>query len=128
MVFQFMISRRSFFKALAATAVVSAGGIALIEPAKTFFLPPRCGWGAQRLKIRIVQQYLINTGTEPFRYDGTWVKANGEHVQYHLDLDTRDDHVARMMLEDRMNADWGTPNSDQFILRLPQGAIFGAYL
>lgn len=121
------MNRRDLFKfaGLGAAALLVPE---LVLPKTTFFLPPSCGWGAQRLKIRVVQQYLINNDTEPFRYDGTWVKGNGEHVQYHIDMLERNDHIARMMLEDRMNADWGVPNSEQCVLRLPRSTIFGAYI
>lgn len=119
------MNRRQLFKYLGA-AVVASTGIALIDTHKTFFLPPSGGWGAQKLKIRVIQQYIINT--EPFRYDGTWVKANGEHCQYHIDMLERNDHIAGMILQHRMAADAGTPNSDQFILKLPRGAIMGEYI
>lgn len=121
------MNRRDLFK------YVAVAGSALLLPELipkpvTYFLAPRGGWGAQKLNIRVVQQYLINNDTEPFRYDGTWVKGDGCHVQYHVDMLERNDVMARQFLEDRMNADWGTPNSDQFILRLPQSAIFGTYI
>jgi hypothetical protein len=38
------ITRRGFLKLLGAAVTISAGGIALIETHKTFFLPPVGGW------------------------------------------------------------------------------------
>ena len=38
------MNRRDLFKLLGAATVVSAGGVALLDTAKTFFLPPRAGW------------------------------------------------------------------------------------
>lgn len=42
------MNRRGFLKALSAAAVLSAGGIALIEqePIRAYFLPPRGGWNS----------------------------------------------------------------------------------
>lgn len=131
-----MISRRGFLKFLGAATAVSAGGIALIDTHKTFFLPPSMGWGAQRLKIRRVQQYLINDYTMPYRYDGTWDLPNGEGRHFHVEFAETNsmsqlvhyDKVARQILEDRMYADNGSPNSAQFVLKLPRGVVDGCFL
>jgi hypothetical protein len=116
------ISRRNLFKFAGASAA------ALLLPTTTFFLPPTCGWGAQRLKIRRVQQYLISDDTYPIRYDATWDCLGRWTRQFHVDfapipaedwvLDTgilkRNDQLARQMLEKRMILDGGTPTSSAF--------------
>jgi hypothetical protein len=40
------MNRRGFLGLLSAAAALSAGGIAVFEHRKTFFLPPRGGWSA----------------------------------------------------------------------------------
>lgn len=117
------MNRRELFK----WAALGATGL-LVPSTVTYFLAPRGGW-AQPLKIRIVQQYLLDaegTGTERFRYDATWDTAQGGK-QYHVDMLMRNDDFARKMLYERMCHDNGTPNSAEFYLRLPGGA-YGAYL
>lgn len=129
------MNRRDLFK------YVAAAGSALLLPELipkpvTYFLAPRGGWGAQRLIIRRVSQYVINTDEFPIRYDGTWDLPNGEGRQFHIDFEpvrqerdlARYDQVARQMLEDRMIADGGIANSAQFKLALPRGVIDGAYI
>jgi len=75
------MNRRGFFKTLAGVVALSAGGIALIEPEKTIFLPPRGGW-LPTLKMREVQQYLINTDTMPMRWDMAWMTREGDFQQH----------------------------------------------
>jgi hypothetical protein len=129
------MNRRDLFK------FMGAGAAALLVPElmlpkTTFFLPPSCGWGAQRLIIRKMQQYVIATSSYPIRYDATWDTADGGAHQYHVDFSDegnpdypqfQSDKIARMMLEDRMRHDNGIPNSDQFKLALPRG-IVGKYI
>jgi hypothetical protein len=122
------MNRRDLFKLLGATTALTAAGL-VIPGATKYFLPPVGGWGAQRLKVRKIQQYLINTDTMPWRYDATWVTRDGQHVQYHVDTGSEHpcDEMAIHMLTDRMEHDGGTPNSDQFILKLPRGLYHGSY-
>jgi hypothetical protein len=129
-----MISRRGFMKLLGAATALSAGGIALIDTHKTFFLPPNGGWH-QSLRIRKISQYLINTDSYRTRYDATWDLPNGEGRQFHIDCDGDfysdiGDEPAIMLLKDRMAADHGIPNSKQFILALPNQSCYvpGKYI
>ena len=121
-----MINRRGFLKLLAAATAVSAGGIALIETPKTFFLPPSGGW-IQQLKIRRVEQYVINRDEYVYRYDAAWDSPTGAK-QYHVMATDQCDEVAIELLKDRMAADYGTANSKEFKLDLPRGMIKGHYL
>lgn len=41
------MNRRGFLKLVGAATAVSAGGIALLDTHKTFFLPPRGGWNGK---------------------------------------------------------------------------------
>jgi hypothetical protein len=69
-------------KYLAAGAVVSAGGIALLSP-KSYFLPPRCGWAPAG---RIYGNYGLQTGDiiEFAGDDRLWVIGDTTtHVWYH---------------------------------------------
>jgi hypothetical protein len=119
------MNRRDLFKWTA------AAGSALLLPALipkpvTYFLAPYGGWGAQRLKIRKIQQYLVNRDSEPWRYDACWVTSTGEHVQFHVDMGgLEDDGLATHLLLDRMEIDGGTPNSDHFKLELPRQGLYG---
>lgn len=81
------MNRRQFFKRLAATAALSAGGIALVEPAKTIFLPPRGGWFVP-LRMREVEQYLINTDSLAMRWDVKWMLPNGDIQQAFVEEDS----------------------------------------
>jgi hypothetical protein len=117
-----MFTRRQLFK------LAGAGAAALLVPdTVSYFLPPSCGWGAQKLKIRKTMQYLINRDADIWRYDATWDKPNGEPVQYYVDVGAEDDGVAIHCLLDRLQFDNGIPNSDQFKLALPRG-IDGSYI
>jgi len=133
------MNRRGFLQMLAAATAVSVGGIALIETPRTFFLPPACGWGAQKLKIRWVEQYAINRDEFPIRYDATWDMPNGEARQFHVDWEPirpadwhirkpHYDQMARQLLEDRMRMDGGEPNSRQLILTMPRVVFDGGFL
>lgn len=80
------MNRRQFFKSVAGVAALSAGGIALLEPAKTIFLPPRGGWFAPGVRMRELQQYLINDDAMALSYDACWVRDDGSWSQYCVDL------------------------------------------
>jgi hypothetical protein len=126
------LNRRSFLKFLGAATAVSAGGIALIETPKTFFLPPAGGW-AQKLKIRKVQQYMIDTDSMPVTYAAAWTMLNGEARQYHIDTthqwdDPHGDIIARGMLEAQMMGDGGSANCSQIPLNLPQSVRYAKYI
>lgn len=120
------MNRRGFMQLLAAATALSAGGIALIETPRTFFLPPRGGW-AQQLKVRRVQQYLINRDAFVWRYDAAWDSPTGAK-QWFVDAREPCDDVAIHLLKDRMAADSGTANSAEFKLALPRGVYDGRYI
>jgi hypothetical protein len=113
------MNRRGFLQMLAAATAVSVGGIALIETPRTFFLPPIGGWH-QALKIRRIEQYLINCDEMRYRYDTTWDMPNGEARQFHVDAKDPCDEQAIMLLKDRLIHDGGIPNSNHFKLELPR--------
>lgn len=121
-----MMNRRGFMKFLGAATALSVGGIALIETPKTFFLPPTGGW-AQPLKVRRCEQYVINRDALIYRYDAAWDSPAGPKQCYVETIEPCDE-VAVSILKDRMAADDGTANSDQFKLALPRGMIEGRYL
>lgn len=121
-----MINRRGFLKLMGAATALSAGGIALIDTHRTFFLPPKGGW-AQKLKIRRAMSYDINQDRMLWRYDASWVTLNGEHKQCDVQAEAQIDDVARMVLENAMRHDMGSPNSDQFRLAL-SGPFQMAYI
>lgn len=66
------MDRRGFFKALAGTALAAAVLPEIWTPTKAIFLPPRLGWFQTPLRMREVQQYLINTDSLAMRYDVAW--------------------------------------------------------
>jgi hypothetical protein len=120
------MNRRDLFK------YVAAAGSALLLPELipkpvTYFLAPRGGWGAQRLRIRKCQQYSINDELQ-WRYDATWVRPDGEHVQFHVDATGEADEPALHCLLDRFEMDGGTPNSDHFRLELPRTSLHASYI
>lgn len=121
-----MMNRRGFMKLLGAATALSVGGIALIETPKTFFLPPVGGW-VQQLKVRRVEQYLINRDEYVYRYDAAWDSPTGAKQCYVEAIEPCDEQAIRV-LKDRMAADYGTANSDQFKLALPRGMIEGRYI
>jgi hypothetical protein len=47
------MNRRGFLQLLGAATAVSAGGIALIDTAKTFFLPPVGGWRLSEMALSL---------------------------------------------------------------------------
>lgn len=81
------MDRRSFFKTLLSGIAVAAAGIELLPSTKTIFLPPTLGWWQPPLRMREVQQYLINNDSLPMRYDVRWEKPSGEMIQYHVHFD-----------------------------------------
>lgn len=120
------MNRRDFFKALGVTAAVAGAGIELL-PAKTIFLPPRNGWWQPQLRMREVEQYLINNDEIAMRYDVKW----GDQ-QYHIDFAPRprselaspallahQREIARLALE-RIEDQHGFRRRDQVILALPK--------
>jgi len=121
------MNRRDLFK-----YAVAAGSLLLlpelIPKPVTYFLAPKGGWGAQRLRIRKCQQYLIEVDELLWRYDATWVKPDGEHVQFHVDASREADEPALQCLLDRFEHDGGTPNSDQFRLELPRTGLHASYI
>jgi hypothetical protein len=121
------MNRRGFLQLLGAATAISAGGIALIETSKTFFLPPSGGW-VQHLKVRYVEQYLINLDAIIHRYDATWDIPSAEPRQFYVETIKRCDEVAIRLLKDRMAFDGGTPNSSYFKLALPRAAAHGEYI
>ena|ERR1700685_2930015 len=121
------MNRRDLFKLLGATTAMTAAGL-MVPGATKYFLPPIGGWGAQRLKIRKLQQYLINNDAMPWRYDATWALLNGEGRQFHVDITSEADDVAIYMLTDRMRHDGGIPNSEYFKLALPRGVMSSGYI
>ena|ERR1700685_57769 len=78
------MNRRGFLKLAAAATALSAGGIALIETPKTFFLPPRGGWWAPTFEMRECEQYLINLDAMAYRWDAAWLDSNGEKQQFNV--------------------------------------------
>lgn len=54
------LTRRGFFKLLGAAVTLSAGGIALLEqpPVRTYFLPPRGGWGLGTWELACAEEAL----------------------------------------------------------------------
>ena len=117
--------RRDLFKWTAAGSALLLPP--LIPKPVTYFLAPYGGWGAQRLRIRKVQQYCINMDTEPVRYDATWDMPGGG-AQFYTIMEHEDDAYARYFLEDKMRSLGATPNSEHFHLALPQGILVAEYI
>lgn len=126
------LNRRQFFKGLA----LAGAGAALWTPTKSIFLPPRGGWYSA-IRMREVEQYLINTDSLAMRYDMAWVK-NGEYVQYHVDIDLpgarlNSDYldaqreVARSMFRDVIEHH-GLQDAKRVVLPLPKGVWHKAYV
>ena len=103
---------------MGAATALSAGGIALIDTHRTFFLPPQGGW-VQQLKIRRASTYLINWDAMLYRYDAAWVLPNGEHKQGMIEVRAPIDDLARSTLESMVMREGGSPeNSNRFRLSL----------
>jgi hypothetical protein len=123
------VNRRGFLQTLAAATAISAGGIMLIETPKTFFLPPRGGWH-QALKIRRVEQYLINSDEIRYVYDAAWTLPDGFIREYYVDASTPCNEVAKLLLKSQMEAEQGAPSSslsDEYWLSR-YGARFEGYI
>lgn len=113
------MNRRDLFK------FMGAGAAALLVPT-TYFLPPAGGW-VQKLKIRRIEQYVINRDEMVYRYDAAWDSPSGAK-QCFVDASKPCDEQAIMLLKDRMAGDYGTPNSAEFKLALPRGYVTGHYI
>jgi hypothetical protein len=111
------MNRRGFLQLLCAATAVSAGGIALIDTHRTFFLPPVGGW-VQKLKIRKASAHDINRDVMHYRYDAAWVTPRGDHKQGMVEAFSPVDDIASSTLERLMMQDHGTPNSPVIRLSL----------
>jgi hypothetical protein len=80
------MNRRKFF-GMTIAAVAAAGLPALVLPERTIFLPPRAGWFPEALRMREVQQYLINTDTLATRWDVLVSAGDGDHYQVTQTID-----------------------------------------
>jgi hypothetical protein len=139
-----MMDRRSFFKTLASGIAVAATGIELLPSSKTIFLPPRHGWWQPPLRMRELQQYLINTDSLPMRYDVRWDKPSGDMIQYHVhfeqypkltgpdclppsDVLEHQRQTARDVFE-RIEREHGFKRIHQVELPLPRGITLARYV
>lgn len=137
------MNRRDLFKSIMGTAAISAGGIALVESTATIFLPPRQGWWQPELRMREVQQYLINTDELAMRYDMAWAVLGGVK-HYHVDclpvgnpgwpremvpseIMEINRTTARRLFED-IEHQHGFKRCDQRALPLPQGVNIARYV
>lgn len=80
------MNRRQFF-GMSAVAVAAAGLPALVLPERSIFLPPRTGWFPEKLRMREVQQYLINTDSLATRWDVLITAGDGDHYQMTQSID-----------------------------------------
>lgn len=80
------MNRRHFF-GMTLAAVAAAGLSPLVLPERTIFLPPRTGWFPEKLRMREVQQYLINTDTLATRWDVLITAGDGDHYQVTQSID-----------------------------------------
>lgn len=80
------MNRRQFF-GMTAAAVAAAGLPALVLPERTIFLPPRTGWFPEKLRMREIQQYLINNDSLATRWDVLVTAGDGDHYQITQTID-----------------------------------------
>lgn len=80
------MNRRHFF-GMTLAAVTAAGLPTLVLPERSIFLPPRTGWFPEKLRMREVQQYLINTDTFATRWDVLVTAGDGDHYQVTQSID-----------------------------------------
>jgi hypothetical protein len=94
------MNRRDFCRRLAVSA---AGGIALLEPTKTFFLAPPGGWWQPTLYMREIEYAVIDTAVKTgnatdsiaiaLRWDAAWLDGRGIRHGYQILGPTRDADV-----------------------------------
>ena len=77
------LTRRQFF-GMTAGALIAAGLPLALLPEKTIVLPPKSGWYPD-LRMREVEQYVVNTDSLVTRYDMAWMKGD-ERIQWYVDF------------------------------------------
>jgi len=133
------MDRRGFFKALAGTVIAAAVLPEIWIPTKAIFLPPTLGWWQPPLRMREVQQYLINTDSLAMRYDVAWGEKQfsvsfpeeGNPGYPHESIAPNivaQQRAQAFQIFERLEREHGLHRADQRLLPLPRGFHFARYV
>lgn len=133
------MNRRQFF-GMTVAAVVAAGLPLSVLPEKTIFLPPRGGLWTP-LRIREVEQYIINNDSLAMRWDVAW-ELNGERGQAYSTVSPLSglEYTAMSEAERLKYREWHREMARQHLARfipagakpfppkLPNGLVYAAHV